>query len=55
VEESGVAQEQLDSAAAEVEEQLGRAIEFAEAGTHPDPEEALEDVYADDLEGEALR
>jgi TPP-dependent pyruvate/acetoin dehydrogenase alpha subunit len=55
VEQAGVAQETLDALAAEVESQLEAAAAFADASPHPDPEEALEDVYVDDYEGMAVR
>ncbi|MGH7359312.1 MAG: thiamine pyrophosphate-dependent dehydrogenase E1 component subunit alpha [Candidatus Rokuibacteriota bacterium] len=53
--ELGAGQEKLDGVAAEVEERLAAAAEFAERGAHPDPEEALDDVYVDDCGGAALR
>jgi acetoin:2,6-dichlorophenolindophenol oxidoreductase subunit alpha len=55
VEEAGVAQPVLDKIADEVEERLARAAAFADGSPHPAPEEALEDVYADDYEGMALQ
>jgi acetoin:2,6-dichlorophenolindophenol oxidoreductase subunit alpha len=51
----GVAQETLDGLAADVEQQLAEASDFADASAHPAPEEALEDVYSETYEGLALR
>lgn len=53
--ELGVAQAELDEAAARVERRLDEAAAFAAAGTHPDPSEALEHVYVDTVDGKALR
>ena len=53
--EHGASQDELDSVAAEVEQTLSDAAAFAESSPHPDPEEALEDVYAETFEGAALR
>jgi pyruvate dehydrogenase E1 component alpha subunit len=53
--EHGVTQAALDEIAAEIEQTLLDAAAFAEASPHPEPEEALEDVYAETYEGMALR
>jgi pyruvate dehydrogenase E1 component alpha subunit len=53
--EHGVAQGALDEIAAEIEQTLLDAAAFAEASAHPEPEEALEDVYAETYDGMALR
>jgi acetoin:2,6-dichlorophenolindophenol oxidoreductase subunit alpha len=53
--EHDVSQEALDAAAARVEQRLDEASAFADAGTHPDPDEALEHVFVDSVEGKALR
>jgi TPP-dependent pyruvate/acetoin dehydrogenase alpha subunit len=53
--EHDVSQEELDAAAARVEQRLDEAAAFAEAGTHPDPDEALDHVFVDSVEGKALR
>lgn len=55
VAESGVAQAELDAAAADVERELEEAAEYANASEHPAPDEALEDVYAETYDGAALR
>lgn len=46
LQDSRVAQEELDHVRKEVEEQLDAAAEFAEKSPHPQPDEALEDVFA---------
>ena len=46
LQDSGVAQEELDQVRSDIEEQLDAAADFAEASPHPQPEEALEDVFA---------
>ena len=51
----GAGQDALDEAAAEVERTLVEAAAFAEASPHPEPGEALEDVYSETCEGAALR
>ena len=51
----GVDQGILDRLAAEVEQQLEEAAAFADASAHPEPDEALEDVYSETYEGLALR
>lgn len=53
--EHGVSQKALDGTATEIERTLDEAAAFAEASPHPDPEEALEDVYTETHEGMALR
>ena len=53
--ELGATQDALDAASAEVEQTLADAAAFAEASPHPEPDEALEDVYAETLEGAMLR
>jgi TPP-dependent pyruvate/acetoin dehydrogenase alpha subunit len=53
--EHGIPRDRLDAVATEVEDRLVAAAKFAERGSHPDPEEALEHVYADDCQGSALR
>lgn len=53
--EFGVNQEDLDGVAARVEERLQDAAQFAADGAHPDPTEALEDVFVDSIDGKALR
>ena len=55
VAEHGISQAALDAAAAEVERTLEEAVAFADASPHPDPEEALENVYLDSVAGAALR
>lgn len=51
----GVPQEELDAVAARVERTLDEAVAFADASPHPEPEEALEDVYRETYGGMALR
>ncbi|HWQ24739.1 MAG TPA: thiamine pyrophosphate-dependent enzyme [Gaiellaceae bacterium] len=51
----GVGQDELDAIAERVEQTLDEAAAFAEASPHPEPEEALEDVYSETYEGMALR
>ncbi len=46
LQDSGVAQQELDHIRNDIEEQLHAAAGFAEASPHPKPEEALEDVFA---------
>ena len=46
LQDSGVDQEELDQVRSDIEEQLAAAADFAEASPHPQPEEALEDVFA---------
>jgi len=53
-EEFGVDQGDLDAVAQRVERRLDDATAFAAAGTHPDPAEALEDVFVDSVDGKAL-
>ena len=53
--EHGETQDALDAVAAEVEQTLTEAAAYAESSAHPDPHEALEDVYAESYEGAALR
>ena len=55
VAELGAAQDALDALAAEVEQTLVEAAAFAESSPHPEPDEALEDVYSESLDGAALR
>ncbi|MFN8221891.1 MAG: thiamine pyrophosphate-dependent enzyme [Gaiellales bacterium] len=55
VAEHGVGQDALDAASAEVEQTLADAAAYAEASPHPEPDEALEDVYAESYEGLALQ
>jgi len=53
--ELGVAESELEAVRERVERRLDEAAEFAAAGTHPDPEQAVEDVYVDSIDGKALR
>ncbi|MFN8204124.1 MAG: thiamine pyrophosphate-dependent dehydrogenase E1 component subunit alpha [Solirubrobacteraceae bacterium] len=53
--EFGVAESELEAVRERVERRLDEAAEFAAAGTHPDPEQAVEDVYVDSIDGKALR
>ena len=53
--EFGVAERELEAVRERVERRLDEAAEFAAAGTHPDPEQAVEDVYVDSIDGKALR
>ena len=46
---------ELDALAESVEQELDEAVEFAKASPHPDPEEALDDVYVETYEGSTLR
>ena len=46
LEDSRLAQEELDRIRNEIEAQLDAAAQFAESSPHPGPEEALEDVFA---------
>lgn len=46
LQDSRVAQEELDQVRKDVEEQLDAAAEFADKSPHPQPNEALEDVFA---------
>ncbi len=55
VTEHGAVQAELDELAAEVERTLDEAAAFAEASPHPEPYEALEDVYRETVGGAALR
>ncbi len=55
VAEHAVAQAELDTVAAEVEQTLEEASAFAEASPHPAADEALEDVYRETVGGAALR
>ena len=55
VEDAAVEQAALDEIADEVEQRLAGAAAFADASPHPEPGEALEDVYVEDYDGAALR
>jgi pyruvate dehydrogenase E1 component alpha subunit len=55
VAEHGVAQGALDGVAAEVERTLDAAAAYADASPHPEPDEALEDVYRETVGGAVLR
>ena len=55
VAELGATQDALDALAAEVEQTLVEAAAFAESSPHPEPDEALEDVYSESFDGAALR
>jgi pyruvate dehydrogenase E1 component alpha subunit len=55
VSEHGFAQADLDDLAADVERTLEAAAAFAERSPHPEPVEAIEDVYLDPVGGAALR
>ena len=46
LQDSRIAQQELDHVRDDIEEQLNAAAGFAEASPHPHPEEALEDVFA---------
>ncbi|MGH3473117.1 MAG: thiamine pyrophosphate-dependent dehydrogenase E1 component subunit alpha [Nocardioidaceae bacterium] len=54
-EQSGLDAAAVDGLRARVEARLDEAIEWAKQRHHPEPEDALEDVYADSLSGSALR
>jgi acetoin:2,6-dichlorophenolindophenol oxidoreductase subunit alpha len=45
----------LDETRASVESQLDESVEWAKGRAHPQPVDALEDVYVDSMEGAALR
>ena len=55
VAEHAVAEAELDTIAAGVEQALEEASAFAEASPHPAADEALEDVYQETVGGAALR
>ncbi len=55
VERGSVPQGELNEIAARIENELEDAAAFADASPHPQPDEALEDVYRDTYEGMALR
>jgi pyruvate dehydrogenase E1 component alpha subunit len=55
VSEYDIPESAFDEVAALVEECLTAAAEFADRGSHPEPEEALWHVYAEDCGGAALR
>jgi acetoin:2,6-dichlorophenolindophenol oxidoreductase subunit alpha len=55
VAEHSVEQGDLDEVAIEVERTLEEAAEYADASPHPEPDEALEDVYRETVGGAALR
>ncbi len=46
--------QELNELDQQVERQLDEAIEFAKASPHPDPEEALEDVFVETYSGKAI-
>ncbi len=49
-EDEGVAQEDLETLEAELANELEEALEFAKNSPEPLPEDALEDVYADEIQ-----
>lgn len=49
-EDEGVTQEELESLEAELANELEEALEFAKNSPEPLPEDALEDVYADEIQ-----
>jgi acetoin:2,6-dichlorophenolindophenol oxidoreductase subunit alpha len=53
--DAGVADDELAGLREAVERRLDEAIEFARRSPHPPAEDALTDVYRDDLDGAALR
>jgi pyruvate dehydrogenase E1 component alpha subunit len=53
--ELGATEADLNGVRARVESRLDQAIEWAKEQEHPQPEDALDDVYVDSLEGAALR
>jgi len=55
VSEHDVEQGELDEVAAGVERALEEAAEYADASPHPQPDEALEDVFLETVGGAALR
>jgi acetoin:2,6-dichlorophenolindophenol oxidoreductase subunit alpha len=55
VTDGGFTDGELDALAESVERQLDEAVEFAKASPHPNPEEAVEDVYMETYEGSALQ
>ena len=55
VADHGVKQTDLDAAAEDVERTLDGAAEYADASPHPEPDEALEDVFRETVGGAALR
>jgi pyruvate dehydrogenase E1 component alpha subunit len=50
-----VSDAELDAVRSGVEERLEQCIEWAKEQEHPQPEDALNDVYVDTIEGAALR
>lgn len=50
-----VDQQALDEVRLRVDQRLDAAVRFASGGMHPDPSEAVEDVYVDAFEGAALK
>jgi pyruvate dehydrogenase E1 component alpha subunit len=55
VADHGVSQGELDEVATDVERTLEEAAAYADASPHPEPHEALEDVYRETVGGAALR
>jgi TPP-dependent pyruvate/acetoin dehydrogenase alpha subunit len=55
VSEHEVPRSELDDVAAQIEQTLDDAAAFAAASPHPEPEEALENVYRETVRGAALR
>ena len=53
--ELGATEADLNGVRTRVESRLEQAIEWAKEQEHPQPADALDDVYVDSLEGAALR
>jgi pyruvate dehydrogenase E1 component alpha subunit len=55
LEEGSFTQTDIDETRSHVEKQLEDSIEWAKERTHPEPADALNDVYVDSIGGAALR